>query len=81
MAEVSSMAGNSCGAIARAEAEAPFLRAALARQPDLRAPLEAGEIGAALALARAVEGPALRGRLRCERDRIALCVAIGDLSG
>src|SRR5688500_5245069 len=71
------------GAIARAQAEAPFLLRALGRLPELAELLERGEGEAALAWARGAGGasddPARA--LRSERLAIAAALAIGDLAG
>ncbi|MDE2302279.1 MAG: bifunctional [glutamate--ammonia ligase]-adenylyl-L-tyrosine phosphorylase/[glutamate--ammonia-ligase] adenylyltransferase [Sphingomonadales bacterium] len=70
------------GALARAEAHAPFLGAAMARLPRLTALLAAGEGEAALALAHAAgEGAPVAIALRRERLALALVLAIGDLAG
>lgn len=71
------------GAIARAQAHAPFLARLLDRQGDLAALLAAGDGEAALAFAaRAGEGASEVGSaLRRERQALALTLAIGDLAG
>ncbi|USI73292.1 bifunctional [glutamine synthetase] adenylyltransferase/[glutamine synthetase]-adenylyl-L-tyrosine phosphorylase [Sphingomonas morindae] len=68
-------------ALARAEAEAPFLRRAMQREPELVDRLAAGDLAGALALTRAVAGETVAVRLRRERRRLALAVAIADLAG
>ncbi|MCJ7421663.1 bifunctional [glutamate--ammonia ligase]-adenylyl-L-tyrosine phosphorylase/[glutamate--ammonia-ligase] adenylyltransferase [Sphingomicrobium astaxanthinifaciens] len=66
---------------ARAEAHAPFLRAAGARQAGvLETFLEAGS-EAAVAAAMALECDGIGAQLRCRRDALALAVALADLSG
>ena len=69
--------------LARAEAEAPFLALAMARQPALVDRLAAGEGEAALVLARAAGADAgdVGIALRRERLALALALAIGDLAG
>ena len=71
------------GALARAQAHAPFLARAMDRLPDLVALLAAGESEAALAWAKARgEGADDIGvALRRERLALALALAIGDLAG
>ncbi len=71
------------GALARAEANAPFLAREIARQGEMVALLAAGEGEAALALARrAGEGIVDVGvALRREKRALALALAIGDLAG
>jgi [glutamine synthetase] adenylyltransferase / [glutamine synthetase]-adenylyl-L-tyrosine phosphorylase len=71
------------GALARAEAHAPFLSRAMGRLPDLVALLAAGDGEAALAWAkRQGEGIDDAGvALRRERLALALALAIGDLAG
>jgi glutamate-ammonia-ligase adenylyltransferase len=71
------------GALARAEAHAPFLSRAMDRLPDLVALLAAGEGEAALAWATA-QGEVAEDvgvALRRERLALALALAIGDLAG
>src|SRR4051812_2572586 len=71
------------GALARAEAHAPFLARAMNRLPDLVALLSAGEGEAALAWAKArgQEVDDVGVALRRERLALALALAIGDLAG
>src|SRR6218665_3071769 len=71
------------GALARAEAHAPFLARAIDRLPDLVALLAAGEGEAAMRWARAAgEGIEDAGvALRRERLGLALALALGDLAG
>ena len=71
------------GALARAEAHAPFLSRAMARLPDLVALLAAGEGEAALDFARhAGDGADEVGTsLRRQRLALALVLAVGDLAG
>jgi glutamate-ammonia-ligase adenylyltransferase len=70
------------GALARAAANAPFLRSLIERHPDLVERLAAGDIVGALAACPPAD-PALpvARALRLERARTALAVAIGDLAG
>ncbi len=68
-------------AMMRAEAEAPFLRRLMAREPAIAARLAAGEIEAALADATRRDDDDVTIMLRRERRRLALVVAIGDLAG
>jgi [glutamine synthetase] adenylyltransferase / [glutamine synthetase]-adenylyl-L-tyrosine phosphorylase len=68
-------------AMNRAAAHAPFLAMAMAQRPDLVTLLRAGEFGAAIAAGLSDDAPHLRVRLRRQRQALALCVAIGDLSG
>jgi glutamate-ammonia-ligase adenylyltransferase len=70
------------GAIARAQAHAPFLSRGLERFPDLAALLAAGDGEAALAWAKgAGAGAEVPVALRRERHALALALAIGDLAG
>ncbi len=71
------------GAIARAQAHAPFLANALERLPDLAALLAAGEGEKALAWAKAAGAGAedVPLALRREKKALALALAIGDLAG
>jgi len=71
------------GALARAQANAPFLAHAMERQPALVALLAAGDGEAALIAAKtAGEGaPDVGTALRRERLALALALAIGDLAG
>jgi glutamate-ammonia-ligase adenylyltransferase len=50
------------------------------RRPEITALLEAGDVERAIASAAEADGPVAR-RLRVERDRLALALAIGDLAG
>ncbi|WP_293881391.1 bifunctional [glutamine synthetase] adenylyltransferase/[glutamine synthetase]-adenylyl-L-tyrosine phosphorylase [Sphingomonas sp.] len=52
----------------------------MARRPEIVVLLEAGDIEGAVAAAPEATGPVGR-RLRIERDRLALALAIGDLAG
>ena len=71
------------GALARADAEAPFLSRVIERLPELVALLAAGEGEAALDWARAAGDGAedVGTALRRERNALALALAIGDLAG
>jgi glutamate-ammonia-ligase adenylyltransferase len=68
-------------AVARARAHAPFLQMILARETELAAVLDAGILPTLDAVA--IDDPAMpvAQRLRLERRRLALLVAIGDLAG
>ncbi|WFL78511.1 bifunctional [glutamate--ammonia ligase]-adenylyl-L-tyrosine phosphorylase/[glutamate--ammonia-ligase] adenylyltransferase [Altererythrobacter arenosus] len=70
-------------ALARARAEAPFLRRALERQPELADLLERGEGDAALEWARQAGDNAgsVGSALRRERLAYATALAVGDLAG
>jgi glutamate-ammonia-ligase adenylyltransferase len=65
----------------RARAESPFLRLLLEREPDIAAAAADGALPATSAAR--IEDPAMPAarRLRLERRRLALIVALGDLSG
>ena len=77
----SSSSADLADAIARASAHAPFLENLLAREVELVAGLDAALVNPRAA-ARAFEGEMSVGaRLRIERRRLALLVALGDLSG
>jgi glutamate-ammonia-ligase adenylyltransferase len=67
-------------ALERARLHAPFLREAMERRPEIVALLESGDVEGAIAAAPEAEGAVGR-RLRVERDRLALALAIGDLAG
>lgn len=69
-------------ALERAERHAPFLREQIKRFPDLTELLAAGDIEAALrrCSGQGEDLPPAR-RLRIERSRTALVLAIGDLAG
>ena len=68
-------------AVRRARAEAPFLALLLEREPALAAELESGRLPALDIVP--IDDPAMPAmqRLRLERRRLALLVAIGDLAG
>jgi glutamate-ammonia-ligase adenylyltransferase len=69
------------GAIARARDHSPFLAMLLTREPQLAEDLP-GALLDPLAAARDIPGEMSAGaRLRIERRRLALLVALGDLSG
>jgi glutamate-ammonia-ligase adenylyltransferase len=78
-----SMNGEWQDALARAQAEAPFLARALERQPALADLLERGEQEAAMQYAYdAGDGaPDLASALRRERLALATVLAVGDLAG
>jgi glutamate-ammonia-ligase adenylyltransferase len=69
------------GAVDRAERFSPFLREALAANPDIADSFlrEGGEAAAALSLS--VQGHEVEAALRRQRRRLALAVALGDLAG
>jgi glutamate-ammonia-ligase adenylyltransferase len=69
------------GAVRRARAESPFLTLLLDREPTLFADLDRGILPSLAAVA--IDDPAMpvMRRLRLERRRLALLVAIGDLAG
>ena len=70
-------------ALDRARSHAPFLAGALDALPELGETLAAGQLDAALAMARAAgeDAPDLGAALRRERLALALTLAIGDLAG
>ena len=68
-------------AIERASANAPFLRSAMERLPDVVALFSAEGADAAVARALALDGETPGARLRLRRHALALAVALGDLSG
>ncbi len=70
-------------ALERAREHAPFLRRMAGREPAVVAALQAGDLSGALALAGApVETETtVAAALRGERRRLALALAVGDLSG
>ncbi|MDB5715052.1 MAG: bifunctional [glutamine synthetase] adenylyltransferase/[glutamine synthetase]-adenylyl-L-tyrosine [Sphingomonadales bacterium] len=67
-------------ALDRARRFAPFLRDAITRRPETVDLLERGDIEGAIAAAPETDGTVGK-RLRIERDRLALALAIGDLAG
>lgn len=74
--------GGAAGAIARARAHAPFLRALLDRGGPVVEAAQAADFEGALRLSRAAgEGEDLATALRRERSAQALALAIGDLAG
>ena len=70
-------------AFARARTYSPYLRRLANRETQLAAALEAGEMAAALAFCAdcASESDTVGAELRREKRRLALAVAVGDLSG
>ncbi|WBO22023.1 bifunctional [glutamine synthetase] adenylyltransferase/[glutamine synthetase]-adenylyl-L-tyrosine phosphorylase [Sphingomonas abietis] len=70
-------------ALGRARAYAPYLRRLAARETAVAAALDAGDIAAALASCDEPlpEGATVAAQLRAEKRRLALAVAVGDLSG
>jgi [glutamine synthetase] adenylyltransferase / [glutamine synthetase]-adenylyl-L-tyrosine phosphorylase len=84
MSDIRATASAALGeALDRARAHAPFLRRLALREPGVTAALEAGDLNAALALGDvAAEGEqGIEAVLRGRRRRVALALAIGDLSG
>lgn len=67
-------------ALERAEAHAPFLAWLVGREPEVVRALQA-PFFPSLDIIRATDAPLVAQRLRIERRRLALLVAIGDLSG
>jgi glutamate-ammonia-ligase adenylyltransferase len=67
-------------ALKRARRNAPFLSAAMDRRPEIVALLKSGNLKDAIMAAPEAAGTVGR-RLRIERDRLALALAIGDLAG
>ena len=68
-------------AIARAEAESPFLRGAVERWPEITAMFDEQGADPAIAAALAVPGDDVASTLRRRRHALALAVALGDLAG
>ncbi|HVF37857.1 MAG TPA: bifunctional [glutamine synthetase] adenylyltransferase/[glutamine synthetase]-adenylyl-L-tyrosine phosphorylase [Sphingomicrobium sp.] len=68
-------------ALARAEAHAPFLRAAISVFPDVASAFRDHGSDVAVETALAVGGEGLGARLRRERHALALATALADLSG
>jgi glutamate-ammonia-ligase adenylyltransferase len=70
-------------ALERARTHAPFLRRMMGREAAVSAALEAGDLTGALALAGAsvATETTVAAALRGERRRLALALAVGDLSG
>src|SRR5512139_3855967 len=68
-------------ALERAEAHAPFLRAAISAFPDVASSFADKGSEAALRLALAMDGESVGERLRRRRHALALAVALADLSG
>ena len=68
-------------AIARATTEAPFLAQLLGRESDLADKLQQGTIPNPVDLWGTGTAPTVASRLRIERRRLALVVAIADLAG
>ncbi len=70
-------------ALTRAEAHAPHLRLLMARHPDVRDKLAAGDLDDALAIHRMPLDPdePVGRALRRAKGQLALAVAIGDLAG
>ena len=70
------------GAIARAQAHAPFLRGLIARRPEVIDAVRKSGVSAAIAQAAEAAADEPVGRaLRRERQAVALGVALGDLAG
>ena len=68
-------------ALARAEANSPFLRGLIERNPDLVLLIEGGDFDAALASALACHSDKVGTTLRMQRQGVALVTAIADLAG
>ena len=68
-------------ALERAEAHAPFLRAAIALFPDIAQAFLDDGAEAAVSRALAIDGETVGARLRRRRHALALATALGDLSG
>ena len=68
-------------AIARADANSPFLAGLIARQPDLVGIIETGDFDTALTAALSVSGADVGATLRKQRQGVALVTAIADLAG
>ncbi len=70
-------------ALERAQTHAPFLRRMAGREPAVAAALDAGDLAAALAIAEepVAAETSVAAALRGERRRLALALAVGDLSG
>jgi glutamate-ammonia-ligase adenylyltransferase len=70
-------------ALARARAHSPYLRRLANRETQVAAALDVGDMPAALAFgaAQAPADEAVGAELRREKRRLALAVAVGDLSG
>nr|WP_315458996.1 bifunctional [glutamate--ammonia ligase]-adenylyl-L-tyrosine phosphorylase/[glutamate--ammonia-ligase] adenylyltransferase [uncultured Sphingorhabdus sp.] len=68
-------------AIARAQANGPFLAGLMERNPDLMAMVEAGECEAALTLSLSRTANNVGTALRKQRQGVALVTAIADLAG
>ncbi|MDF0489098.1 bifunctional [glutamine synthetase] adenylyltransferase/[glutamine synthetase]-adenylyl-L-tyrosine phosphorylase [Sphingomonas sp. H39-1-10] len=74
-------ASNVIDALGRARAYAPYLALSLQREPDLAEQFAAGVLPALDAVAVPETGLPIATRLRRERRRLALIVAIADLAG
>jgi glutamate-ammonia-ligase adenylyltransferase len=68
-------------ALSRAQAHAPFLRAAIEAMPDVASDFAANGASSAIERALRVEAETVADRLRGQRRALALAVALGDLSG
>ena len=68
-------------AIARANANSPFLTGLIERNPDLMASIEAGDFDGALASALGRSEDSVGTTLRRQRQGVALVTAIADLAG
>jgi glutamate-ammonia-ligase adenylyltransferase len=69
-------------ALARAEADSPFLRKLIARHDDLAAQLAGGDLPSALNAAKTIDADLpISTALRLAKARLALTLAIGDLAG
>ena len=79
--QVTAAADERADALRRAEAHAPFLRAAIAAFPDIVETFLAEGSEAAVARALAVGGATVGEELRRRRHALALATALADLSG
>src|SRR5690349_21350173 len=68
-------------AVSRAEANAPFLRSAIAAFPDTAERFVDEGSEAAVATARSLTGESVGEQLRRQRHSLALAVALADISG
>ncbi len=81
LADVSLPAGALAEALDRAQRHAPFLAHLIDREPELAALLTAGELPDPRSVRISDAAMPVGERLRIERRRLALLVAVGDLAG